>query len=81
MASSPTLDILAHTAELCANVIPTMENNTVSHITSNVVIGDYTVGITITKGRIVQSDVLTQSQSDIASSILRKRHYSIMNEE
>lgn len=49
----PTANIVSHTAELCANIIPSMKNNLIKNITSTVKIGDYNICITITKESVL----------------------------
>jgi len=53
MAEQITKFVLSHTNELCANVIPSMENSLLKDITSTVEIEDYTVTITISKKKSV----------------------------
>lgn len=94
MASTLTDEILSRTEELCANIIPMMENDHLTTVTTNVTtavtttvtIGSYTVTITIAKDNsnsINQNHVPIQSIHPIQpiQPILGKRHYNTIAEE
>ena len=85
MASTLTDEILSRTEELCANIIPMMENDHLTNVTTNVTtsvtttvtIGSYTVTITISKDN---SNSVNQNHVPI-QSILGKRCYDTIAEE
>ena len=93
MASTLTDEILSRTEELCANIIPIMENdhltNVTTTVTSTVTIGSYTVTITISKDNsnsVNQNHVPIQSIQSIQpiqpiQPILGKRCYDTIAEE
>ena len=91
MASTLTDEILSRTEELCANIIPMMENDHLTNVTTNVTtsvtttvtIGSYTVTITIAKDNsnsVNQNHVPIQSIQPI-QPILGKRCYDTIAEE
>ena len=53
MSDQITTFILSHTNELCATVIPSMENSLVKDVTSAIEIQDYTITITISKQKVL----------------------------
>ena len=93
MASTLTDEILSRTEELCANIIPMMENDHLTNVstavttnvtttvttsvTTTVTIGSYTVTITIAKDN---SNSVNQNHVPI-QSILGKRCYNTIAEE
>lgn len=87
MASTLTDEILSRTEELCANIIPMMENdhltNVTTAVTTTVTIGSYTVTITIAKDN---SNSVNQNHMPIQTiqpiqSILGKRRYNTIAED
>ena len=66
MAEEITRFVISHTNELCANVIPSMENSLLKDVTSTIEIADYTVTISISKKQGVLGKRRYESQAQVA---------------